>query len=109
MTYETKFAPGDTAYTCSISWSNELCVDAYIVLEININERGVWYKCCPEEQIDRMRKWQSWTEKNFDEKELLTIEETKAYQSKALFKLIAEKETELAKLKKREEELLNGE
>lgn len=106
MIYKTKFAPGDTAYTCCLDWGGELEITEYLVMEISIDERGLRYACGDMWYKDPCRRWEA--RKYFREEELLTLDETKTYEIKALFERIANKETELAKLKKREEELLNG-
>lgn len=107
MTYETKFAPGDTAYTCSLGWDGSVTTTEYIVMEINIDKDGLRYVCGDTWYKDPGRRWEA--RKYIREEDLLTLEETKTFEIKALFERIANKETELSKLKKREEELLNGE
>lgn len=107
MTYETKFAPGDTVYTCSLEWDGAVTTTEYLVMEINIDKDGLRYVCGDMWYKDPSRRWEA--RKYLREEDLLTLDETKTYEIKALFERIANKETELAKLKKREEELLNGE
>lgn len=107
MTYETKFAPGDTAYTCSLDWDGAVKTTEYLVLEISIGTYGLRYVCGDMWYKNPGRRWDA--RKYLREEDLLTLDETKTFEIKALFERIANKETELAKLKKREEELLNGE
>lgn len=100
MTYETKFAPGDTAYYCYIR-EEKVVTEKYKVKEVIIAKEEISYRCVFEGN--------SGYQQVFPERSLCLEREADGFELKYVVVEIANLKKRLDRFKKRKEELLNGE
>lgn len=99
MTFETKFALGETAYYCCV-YDGKVQTSKHTITKVVITNEGVFYAC------DFISKEY---ERLFPESSLCFEEEISDYELKAIEQKIKDLHEQLKEQERRKEELLNGE
>ena len=97
MTYETKFAVGDTVYYCYI-YDGEVKTFKHTIARVVITNEGVFYAC------DFVRK--EYEERLFSEDSLCFEEEISDYELKSIERQIKDLREQLKEQERKKEELI---